>query len=150
MGRYISYNDVIGRYPKSTDVGSSTFVESTYIRYSEAWVDGALSPGYSAPFSDNNLTVKDLAIDDTYMKILAFKDPEKAALIQDSLDMRVEMLLSGKAQMTLEDGTIIGKSVQTAWVETQDYTATFGVGDIIDMEVSSSRLHDEERARDND
>lgn len=148
MSRYINTADVLGRYPKSADVGSDTHIESSYIRYAEAWVDGALAPAFTAPFSNNNLTVKDLCIDHTYMNIIKFKDAEKAKLIEDSIDARVKALLEGTAQMGIEGGDLLGQDVVNAWSETDGYPPTFGAGDIVDMQVSSSRLYDEEQARD--
>jgi len=148
MSRYIDYSDVIGRYPKATDVGSASNVESTYIRYSEAWADGALSAAFTAPFSDNNLTVKDLCIDHTYMKIIEFKDTKKSNSIQKSLDARVKALLEGSSQMTLEDGTVLGQNVASAWSEAQEHSPTFGIGGTDYAAVSSSRLYEEEQARD--
>lgn len=148
MSRYIEYADVVGRYPKSTDVGSAAHIESTYIRYSESWVDGALAPKFTAPFSSNNLTVKDLCIDDTYRRIIMFKDKDKAKAVQASIDARIKALLDGAAQMALEDGTVLASNQVTAWSETQDYAPTFGIGGVEDMQVSSARLYAEETARD--
>lgn len=145
--RYIVYQNLIDRYPKSAAVGSSAFVESNYIYYAEGWVDGALSPAYSTPFSNNNVTVKDLSLDYAWAKMLWFKDTKKSDLIMESLDAQVKLLLEGKAKMVIDDGTVLSKSVSVAWSETKDYPPTFGAGNIIDMQVSSDRLHDEERAR---
>ncbi len=147
-GRYISYANLIARYPKSTDIGSESFIDSNYISYSEAWVDGALAPAYSSPFSSNNLTVKDLCIDYSYMKIIQFKDTDKATAMWENIDMRVQALINGEAQMVTEDGTALGQDVSQAWSETDGYAPTFGAGDITNMQVSSSRLYNEESARD--
>lgn len=148
MSRYINYDDVVGRYPKGADVGSASHIESSHIRYAEAWVDGALASAFTAPFSDNNLTVKDLCIDHTYMNIIKFKDTEKAEIIMKNLDQRVQALLEGTAQMSIEGGELLGQDVVTAWSETDGYPPTFGIGDVTDMQVSSARLYNEEQARD--
>ena len=148
MGRYILVSDFSGRYSKvASDVGSASLAVD-FIPYGENWVDGALSSAYTSPFSNNNLTAKDLSIDYSYLKTLEFSDPKKAKSIRDSLDARVKMLISGSAQMVLDDGSLVGQDVQQAWSETQDFSPTYGVGDMLDMQVSSSRIYNKEQSRD--
>ena len=147
MGRYITVADMQGRYTKvSSDKGSAS-LNSDYIPYGEAYVEMRLASAYTAPFSSNNTTVKDLSMDASYLRIIKFTDTEKAKLIQDDIDSRIAALLDGSAQMVTTSGDLIGQNVSNAWSETDGYAPTFGVDDITMMQVSSAHELDEEQAR---
>lgn len=68
MGKYIDWSDVTDRYPEiATLQGSDEFAEN-YVVYAEGLVEGLLADYYTLPFSNNNLTVKDLAIEAAYFR----------------------------------------------------------------------------------
>jgi len=149
MGRYITYSaDLYPRYRKLADVNSLSNIDSNYVTYAEAEVDGLLSPGFSVPFSSNNLTVKGLCIDTTLYKIWEYKDTTKAEVLRESIDRRIEALLDGAQHMVTSSGDVIQMSGQDAWSETQDYTPVFGKGAIEDFQVDSTQLYNEEVDRD--
>lgn len=148
MAKYINWAETVDRYKVVQTRGSDEDVTSAYIDYAEADIEARLAPAYTAPFSDNNMTVKDLCIDNTLYKILAYKDTKKAESILKSIESRIEKLLDGTMQMVTTSGDLLSQSVATAWSETDGYAPTFGAGDITDFIVSSERLYDEENARD--
>ncbi len=147
MGRYIDWDDAANRYGNIGKLDAED-ISSSYIVYAEAEIESKLAPKFAAPFSSNNITVRDLCIDTVLKKVLMFKDTKKADTSGKDIDARVKALLEGNAQMALDDGTTTGQDVQSAWSETSGYAPTFGVGDITDMQVSSARLYSEETARD--
>lgn len=148
MGKYIEWDDAVSRYSIIGDKAGASSVGSNYIGYAEAEVEGKLAPGFSIPFSSNNITVKDLCIDTTLYKTLQFKDTEKAEKILESIDGKIAKLLSGEMAMVSDSGTAINKDNDTAWSGTQNYAPTFGAGNVENFIVSSDRLLDEELARD--
>lgn len=147
MGRYITVANVNARYTRvASDIGSAS-INSDYIPYAEGSIEGMLSPKYSVPFSDNNVTVKDLCIDAAYARMIRFKDSEKSELIENYIEKKVTALLEGREEMITSSGDAIGMDIQNAWSETQDYHPVFGKGDIIDFHADSSQLYDEELNR---
>jgi len=148
MARYIDWSDVVDRYSMISDFEGSIEVDSTYISYAEADIESRLASKFSTPFSDNNITVKDLCIDATLYKALMFKDTKKSEIIGKSIDERIKMLLDGATVMMTNSGSSLYADIDTAWSETDGYTPTFGAGDETNFLVDSSRLYDEELARD--
>jgi len=146
MGRYIDWNDVAGRYPRISERGGANEVGSAYIDYAEVEIEGRLTK-FTKPFSSNNLTVKDLAIDLTYAKMMTTRDSEKATEMRDILDARMTRLNSGEEDMMTSSGDILANDVSNVWCETEDYTPVFGMGDVTDFQVDSARLFDEEQDR---
>lgn len=149
MGRYISWADISGRYPElgANQRKDATQVDSNFVMYAEAQVDGRLSPGFTVPFSSNNLTAKDLAIDTAYAMLLRFKDQKKAKEIQDSVDARVKDLLEGKSSMVTTSIDLITATGQPVYSTTEDYHPVFGMSSPLTWQVDSSTVIDEEGDR---
>ena len=163
MGRYVSWElDVIQRFNGLSDIGSSgvnssdisgdaTLIntDSAYVHYAELEIENRLSGGFTTPFSSNNLTVKDLAIDETYRRVVVFKDKGPAKSIGDSIDVRIRALLDGTANMITSSAEAVsavgvhGNAKST----TEDYHPVFGLGDVELFDVSSAQLQDEVDAR---
>ena len=110
MGRYIDWPDVVDRYQTIASVGDTKEVGSAYIQYAEAEVDARLACAYTVPFSNNNLTAKDLAIDITFLKVSRTRD-KTYDKVKVSVDERIKMLITNKAKMVDLSGTIISASV---------------------------------------
>lgn len=147
MGRYIDWDDVVARYPSISTVGGALEVNTSYIQYAEAMVDGRLSSKFTIPFSDNNLTVKDLCIEMVYKRAgnLSTKESDK---IGAWLEARFKGLLEGDENMITSSGDIIQKSTGgLVWSSTENYHPTFGVGNTLSFEVDSSQIEAEEDAR---
>ena len=146
MSRYIDWKDVVDRYRTLSDK-DSTEVGSSFIPYAESEVDGRLAAKFTTPFSNNNLTVKDLCIDITFIKAgnLSVEETEK---LQEAVDAKFERLLNGDELLVITDGTVIGQDIAgTVYSTTQDYHPVFGMGNIEDMVVSSDQITDEADAR---
>src|SRR5262245_55008262 len=62
-GRYINWDDIVNRFTGFANVADAVKAASHYVCYAEAEVDARLAPKYTPPFSNNNMTVRDLAID---------------------------------------------------------------------------------------
>lgn len=153
MGRYIDWANVVGRFPSVNKYGGADQVDSGSILYAEAEVDARLSPAFTTPFSSNNLTAQDLAIDMTYLRVNPLRDEDKLRPIQERVDKLIAALLAGEASMITASGDTIGSSTiggVSPWSTTMDYPPTFGVGETEDMHVSSSQLYDESVARGDD
>ena len=147
MGRYIRWNNVVGRYSSLSDIGGADDVSSNYIQYAEVEIDGRLAPKFTTPFSSNNLTVKDLCIDLVYAKAgnLNIEDYDK---LMDRIDKRIERLLAGEENMMTNSGDTLQQSIGgTVWSSTQNYTPTFGHGAVEDFVVDPDLIDDEENAR---
>ena len=147
MARYVNWDDVVGRYPGIASIGGADQVGSDYIQYAEVEIEGRLAERYTVPFSDNNLTIRDLVIDLVYVKAgnLSVEDYEQMA---DRLDKRIERLLEGREAMVTTSGDIIQRADEgAAWSSTQDYAPTFGVGDVLDMHPDDTQIEDENDAR---
>ena len=147
MGRYIDWSDVTKRYRGIGKDLDSTEVGSAYIPYAEAEVDGRLASKYTVPFSNNNLTAKDLAIDIVYLKAGNLK-VEETEKLQTMIDAKFERLLSSNEVMLTTSGDVINQGVAgTVWSTTQNYHPTFGMSHTEYLEVDSSMVSDEEDAR---
>jgi phage gp36-like protein len=126
MGRYISYNEVLTRYPLTgTWSEKESHVNSQLIYYAENELDSMLAPSYSTPFSAAHPTVVDLSLDLCKYKILLDQDAEKAESIYNIIEKRVEKLLSGEMQIITGSGSIEPTAPGAEiWSNTKDYEPT--------------------------
>lgn len=147
MGRYCDWAEVSGRYPEIAKSKDATDVASSYIFFAEADIDSRLASRFTVPFSSNNVTAKDLTIDLTYLKVYQFKDPEKAKLIEESINARIDKLLAGKSSMMTTSGDTLTSVGGTLYSTTGDYAPVFGMGNVEDFLVNSSQLQDEADSR---
>ncbi len=144
MGRYIKWDDVVNRYKKFGDIVDSQESQETYIQYAESYVDAGLAKAYTIPFSNNNVTVRDLSIDTTFAKALMFKDSEKATAILTYVGSYMGALSDGSMVMVTNSGDQITPTGEPVYSQTMDYTPVFGKGSVSDMRVDSAQLYDEE------
>jgi len=139
MGRYITYSDIVNRHELVGDQGAGE-VDSSYIRYAEFEIESSLASKFPIPFSTNNVTVKDLCIDMTFIKLMRTSgDDFNTEKLEDSLKERIEKLLNGKSLMITNSLETIGKSDSSVYVG-KSYKPVFGMADVEYSEVSSSRL----------
>lgn len=146
MGRYISAAEVIARHPKVVSTGVDN-VESHFLLYAESDLDAKLLPHFAAEdITSNNLTVKDLAIELTYLRIgnLKVSDHDKR---MEALKKRVQSIIDGEAFMITTSGTQIKTVGGAVFSTTETFHPTFGVGDIEDFIVDSSQQLSEENER---
>lgn len=147
MGHIINYNDVVGRYEELSKAGGSTDLDKGYVIPAEAYIESRLGIKYTTPFSSNNLTAKDLAIDETYRRIMLTRQPKKAETIGQFVKQRIDELLNGQLDMQVESGSAVAATETTIWSSTKDYHPVFGMGDTLDFVVDSSQITDETDAR---
>ena len=141
MGRYIDWEDVIDRYPVLNTVGGADEVSSAYIVHAEAMTEGLLASKYTVPFSSNNMTVKNLAIDYTYWMAARFK-LEDAVAVYSSYHGTIKMLKKDQMEMILTDGTLLSGARKNAGIysSTQSYHPAFGIDDPIDWDVDPDQI----------
>ena len=142
---YLEWNDVTNRYGVST-LGDASDVTSTHIVYAENELNSRLAPKFTVPFSDNNLTAKDLSIDLTYLRVGDLKTKEYDAF-KKRVDERIARLLKGEENMVNDDGSTIQSVGGTLWSNTEQYTPVFGFGEVEDFEVDPDLVQDENDAR---
>jgi phage gp36-like protein len=147
MGRYIDWEDVLDRYPELNTIGGADQLSSAYIVYSEAYVDGILSPNFTPPFSNNNMIVRDLCIDWAYWRAARFK-LDDAIEVKSSFFETVGLLKNGHLQMYDEAGTLIPALDKSfAWSNTQSYHTAFGMDDPVRWRIDEDQQDDDEGKR---
>jgi hypothetical protein len=145
--RYINWEDVVGRYSEAERFnGGSAIVNSFYVPYGETMVEGALAGYFTIPFSNNNLTIKDLAIDAVFIKMALLK-AEDIQILKDSLEKRILSLRDGSMSMIAIDGTVIGQATMAINSTTKDHVPVYDVGPVEGWEVGSDQLLDIEDAK---
>lgn len=143
----INYADILARYPEVGDLRDATRVDSHYLQYAVTELNARLAPRFSVPFSDNNLTAKDLAIDLTYAKLYRYKDPDKSASVNSYVSAFIDKLLCGDASMMTTSGELVTSIGGTVYSTTQTYHPVFGMSNPLLLEVSSAEIIAEESAR---
>lgn len=146
MGRYIGWDDVVGRYRELGKEQGSDEVSSAHIYYAEQDVDGYLGGIYAAPFSANNVTAQDLAIDFTYVRMSRRTKPKDAEAVFTALMKRIEALKAGEMSMVTTSGDLLApSSVGALDSTTMDYKPIFSLVTPKIMHADSSQLYTEEQ-----
>jgi len=129
---YITYANVLERYPMlKTWAANSPFLNND-IDYAEKQLNGMLATHFSTPFSGAHPTIKDIAIDLVYYRSLILKDPEQAAKIKKFIDNRIMGLKKGDEYIWTDSNTTIGPSAtlnDEVWTNVEDYYPTFSMLD---------------------
>lgn len=147
---YIVYQDLFFRYP---DIETWSFTEahvnSHIIYYGEIELNSRLSSHFSVPFSGAHPTIKDLAIDMSYLKVLRTKDPDRAAKIEKAVLGRIEDIKAGKEYIYTDSGTqlVPNGSNMKVWSSTEDYPTVHSMLDSDVSMIDSSMLYDLEQER---
>ncbi|MFA6213547.1 MAG: hypothetical protein WC714_29185 [Candidatus Obscuribacterales bacterium] len=149
MSVIITWPDVTARYAEMDKLpnGTSPEVQANLILMAEAAVHSRLASRYSVPFSSSNYTARDLTVDMLYVQTQLTRQPEKAKAVQDSIDARINALLSGAASMVDSAGAATTMVGDTIWSSSENYPPVFGMGDIASSIVSSEQLVDEASSR---
>ncbi len=145
-GRYIDWSAIADRYPTVGDLSESD-VTTPYIVPSEFEIDAMLATHFTVPFSSNNYTVHDLAIDWTYARLIKRAHPDLSKMVMDEVKGKIMDLKTGKAVMLTNSFDSVGAVGDLIFSTTQDYPPTFGVGHDADMLISSEQLYDEQQDR---
>lgn len=149
MGRYIEWDDVVDRYPELNSIGGADEFGPTYVDYAEAFVDGALSDKYTVPFSNNNMTIKDLCIDYCYWRAGRFKLAD-AADVQSAFFGTVKMIKDGFLNLINTSGEVISGAEKVMGIHssTESYHTAFGIDDPINWRVDSDQIDAVQDSRD--
>ena len=146
----IDYSDVAGAYRSIEKSGyTSEEVNSFHIPYAEAEITGRLAVKYTAPFSSNNFTAKDLITQLTYSRIAPLSEDGRREIV-NGVNERLDRILAGDELMLTTSGEVITKSSASSkiWSNTEDFPAPFSMDDPINWEVSSGEIYDERSIRD--
>lgn len=148
MGRYATADEVIARFPTADNIGV-TSIESHYLCFAENEVDSLLGQKFTLPFSNDNLTVKDLSIEFCILRLNMQSRPSDIERRKEILMKRIQSLIEGKSAMVLADGSTLVQSVGgTVYSTTSGYTPIFGFGDTEDFEADHDLVDDEQDERD--
>lgn len=133
MGRYCSYAEIQARFRQVSQVYSSNgLVDSQYIYHAENELDSRLGKFFTVPFSSDNMTAKDLAIDMSYAKVIRYTDTKTHKAIMDEVGKRIDDLIVGNAAMITSSGDTMFSSASIsgqAWSNTMSYSPIFGMDD---------------------
>lgn len=143
----INWKDINDRYPETLKLADATQADSSWVPFAIAELHARLSPGFTVPFSDNNMTAKDLAIDLTYAKYYRFKDVEKADAVLTYVGAQIDMLLNGSQKMITSSGDTLASVGGTIEVTGADHHPVFGVSPTEYSVVSSAEIETEQNDR---
>lgn len=148
MGRYIDWSDCTDRYPEIETLAGAAELGETYISYAEAHTEGLLAPFFTTPFSDNNVTVRDLCIDCVFWRAGRLK-LDDAAAVQSEWYASIDMLKDGRLRMVDSSGEVLALSFGGgAYSTTQSYHSAFGMDCDLEWGVDVDLLQDEADRRD--
>jgi len=148
MGRYIGWDDLVARYRELGKEQGAEEISSAHIYYAEQDVDGYLGGAYAAPFSVNNVTAQDLAIDFTYVRMSRRTKPKDAEAVFKALMDRVASLRSGAMSMVTTSGDLLTSNGIGGGVidsTTKDYDPVFSLVEPEIMHADSGQLYTEEQ-----
>lgn len=143
----INWRDVNIRYPETLKIADATQADSSWVPYAIRELEARLSTAFTTPFSDNNMTAKDLTIDLAFAKVYRYKDNEKAAAVSSYVASQIADLIHGKMSMITDTGEVIQGSIGTMYSTTEKYHSVFGMSPVEYSVVSSQEIWDEESAR---
>jgi len=148
MGRYINWGDVVDRYPVINTLGGSDEFEETHIQFAETFIDGLLASHFTPPFSDNNMTVRDLVIDNVFYRAGKFKLDNTEQVWSDTL-YTIELLKKGASAMISTSGEVLSlRSTGAIYSSTQSYHSSFGIDDPINWSIDSDQQIADDDPRD--
>ena len=143
----INWSDVNRRYPETLKIADATQADSSWVPFAIAELHARLASNFSVPFSLNNVTAQDLAIDLTYARVYRYKDIEKAAAVTSYVASQITGLLNGNILMITTSGDTIPSTGGPVYSTTENYHPVHGMGPIEYSVPSSAQTIDEESAR---
>jgi len=143
----IDWADINRRYPETLKHADATQADSSWVPFAIAELEGRLSRGFTVPFSTNNMTAKDLAIDLTFARLYRYKDNEKAAAVTSYVSGQIDMLLNGSMKMMTTSGETLQTVGGTVYSTTDAYHPVHGIGPIEYSLPSSAQIEAEQDDR---
>lgn len=147
MGTVVQWVDVVAKYRDAGSSGDADTYNSAYILPAESYVKGILLKRYSDPLTNAGYVIKDIIIDEAYRRSIITKNSKKANEIQKSIKSQLKEIMIGSITLINSNGNEVYQDRSLIWSSTEDYTPTFGMGDIVDMEVDPDQTDDEEDER---
>jgi hypothetical protein len=147
MGRYINWADVVDRYPVMANVGDAVKMDSTHIVPAESEVDARLAPVFTTPFSSDNVTAQDLAIQLVYLRAGYLKD-DNWVNYKNYIDERFDRLTDGSEAMLTSSGSVLSSQDTTEAYHTHsNYKPIFDLTDVKSQEVDPDLIDAENDKR---
>jgi len=146
MAKYINWKDAVIRYPSLSTVGGASEVGSTWIGHVEAQIEGMLSSSYTIPFSNNNETVKDLAVELLYIRVGNLKVKEAKSMREDFMS-RIKNIKSGNESMITSSGKVVPMVGDTIYSSTSAYSPIFDLSSVENWGVDESQIEDIDNAK---
>ena len=122
---YATFSDFSTRYATGM---SEADLSSHYLPFASSRLEALLAPYFTVPFSGNNLTARDLAMDLAYVLILQrSKEPKDSAALREHVEGRIAALAEGKESMITTSGeAIFALSAHVdVWSNTMDGAPVF-------------------------
>jgi hypothetical protein len=141
---YATYSDFNARYATRL---TEAEVNSHVLPYASWRLEALLAPAFTVPFSDNNLTARDLTIDLAYLLVLQrSKEPKERQALEQAVLARVQGLSQGREAMVTTSGGALYAAPQqeVVWSSTGRYRTIFDLRDAPAQEVDPARLAEEE------
>ncbi|MDH4225120.1 MAG: hypothetical protein OEW12_05695 [Deltaproteobacteria bacterium] len=139
---YATLADFNGRYAtRLTDAEISSHV----LPYGSARLETLLAHGFTVPFSNNNVTARDMALDLSYLLVLRRgKAPGDYKPLEEAVEKRIQALLEGREAMMTDGGQPLFSSIPRVWGSTSAFKPVFGLGDPLSQRVDPVRLSGED------
>ncbi|CAB4169993.1 Bacteriophage Mu, Gp36 [uncultured Caudovirales phage] len=146
MGRYTDWDHLVGKYQDAAKIADASQANTYFIHQAEDEVDAWMASRYTVPFSSNvSHAVKDICTDLAYYKMTwRQKDSEK---LYAYIEKRVNAFVNGTMVLTDASGNVFGGG-DAPWATSDNYSATFGVDNVLNWQVSSNAQYDAEYSRD--
>jgi hypothetical protein len=141
---YATFDEFAARYP--TRLGAAE-VTSHFLAPAAQRLDAMLAGWFSAPFSENNLTAKDLSIDLAQVLLLQrSKDPRDWQPLAAHLERRIVDLREGREAMITVSGEAMHRVPHgSVWSSTQDFKPIFDLRGTEAQRVDPDQIADEEQ-----
>ncbi|MDH4247407.1 MAG: hypothetical protein OEW39_06295 [Deltaproteobacteria bacterium] len=123
---YATYSDFNARYATRLDPAE---VASHYLPYAAARLEALLAPGFTAPFSTNNLTARDLTLDLAYLLMLQrHREQGDREGLERMVLRRIRALNEGQEAMQTTSGeSLFARAASgVVWGSTAPYRTVFG------------------------
>lgn len=148
MGRYINWDDVVGRYPDAAKIAGASAVGSNWLGYVESELDARIGVKYTVPFTPVPAQIADLAIDMVYYRMnIRAKGIDS---VKKFIDGRLAGILNGTIVLMGVDGVVQMSDKAVSWSEQNQpgYHTAFGPDDVEFWTPSSAYLNNVDRLRD--
>jgi len=124
---YATYTDFNTRYSTKLDAAE---IASHYLPFASARLDSMLAPFFTVPFSSNNVTARDLAVDLAYLLVLQrSREKGDGEELRSRTMERIQALAEGREAMLTDSGQPIYAASQggVVWSNTARYRTIFSL-----------------------